>query len=88
LTQYKAGLTNQLTVLNADTNALAADESVANLKMNRRDQQIALAQALGGGYTEDPGASAEANATTGAHPNAGSQPNASAARPNPVVAAR
>ena len=36
------------TVLNADTNALAADESVANLKMNRRDQQIALAQALGG----------------------------------------
>jgi NodT family efflux transporter outer membrane factor (OMF) lipoprotein len=88
LTQYKAGLTNQLTVLNADTNALSADESVANLKMNRRDQQIALAQALGGGYTEDPGASAEANATTGAHPNAASQPNASAARPNPVVAAR
>ncbi|SIO52675.1 efflux transporter outer membrane subunit [Paraburkholderia phenazinium] len=88
LTQYKAGLTNQLTVLNADTNALAADESVANLKMNRRDQQIALAQALGGGYTEDTGASAEAKAGTGERSNTSSQPDASAARPNPVVAAR
>ena len=88
LTQYKAGLTNQLTVLNADTNALAADESVANLKMNRRDQQIALAQALGGGYTEDSGTGAEANAGTGARTNASSQPNPSAARPNPIVAVR
>ena len=88
LTQYKAGLTNQLTVLNADTNALAADESVANLKMNRRDQQIALAQALGGGYTEGTGASAEAKAGTGERSNTSSQPDASAARPNPVVAAR
>jgi NodT family efflux transporter outer membrane factor (OMF) lipoprotein len=52
LTQYKAGLTNQLTVLNADTNALSADQAVANLLMNRRDQQIALAAALGGGYTD------------------------------------
>jgi NodT family efflux transporter outer membrane factor (OMF) lipoprotein len=52
LTQYKAGLTNQLTVLNADLTALSADQAVANLRMNRRDQQIALAQALGGGYTD------------------------------------
>ncbi|HVE06683.1 MAG TPA: efflux transporter outer membrane subunit [Paraburkholderia sp.] len=52
LTQYKAGLTNQLTVLNADMNALAADQAVANLRMDRRDQQIALAAALGGGYTD------------------------------------
>lgn len=52
ITQYKAGLTNQLTVLSADVNALAADQAVANLKMNRRDQQIALAVALGGGYTD------------------------------------
>ncbi|WP_246641971.1 efflux transporter outer membrane subunit [Paraburkholderia edwinii] len=52
LTQYKAGLTNQLTVLNADVTALSADQAVANLRMNRRDQQIALAQALGGGYTD------------------------------------
>jgi NodT family efflux transporter outer membrane factor (OMF) lipoprotein len=50
--QYKAGLTNQLTVLNADMNALSADQTVANLRMNRRDQQIALASALGGGYTD------------------------------------
>jgi NodT family efflux transporter outer membrane factor (OMF) lipoprotein len=52
ITQYKAGLTNQLTVLNADMNALNADQAVANLKMNRRDQQIALASALGGGYVD------------------------------------
>jgi NodT family efflux transporter outer membrane factor (OMF) lipoprotein len=50
--QYKAGLTNELTVLNADTNALAADQAVVDLKMNRRDQQIVLAQALGGGYVD------------------------------------
>jgi outer membrane protein TolC len=50
ITQYNGGLTNQLTVLNADTNALHADQAVANLLMNRRDQQIALASALGGGY--------------------------------------
>ncbi len=52
LTQYKAGLTNQLTVLNADVNALSADQAIVDLKMNRRDQQIALAAALGGGYTD------------------------------------
>ncbi|MFM0200134.1 efflux transporter outer membrane subunit [Paraburkholderia fungorum] len=52
ITQYKGGLTNQLTVLNADMNALQADQAVANLLMNRRDQQIALASALGGGYID------------------------------------
>ncbi|WP_180722878.1 efflux transporter outer membrane subunit [Paraburkholderia largidicola] len=52
LVQYKAGLTNQLTVLNADVNALAADQSVANLRMDRRDQQIVLASALGGGFVD------------------------------------
>ncbi len=52
LVQYKAGLTNQLTVLNADVNALSADQAVANLRMNRRDQQIALASALGGGFAD------------------------------------
>jgi NodT family efflux transporter outer membrane factor (OMF) lipoprotein len=52
LVQYKAGLTNQLTVLNADVNALSADQAVANLRMSRRDQQIALAAALGGGFVD------------------------------------
>lgn len=52
ITQYKAGLTNQLTVLNADLASLDADQAVANLEMNRRDQQIALASALGGGYAD------------------------------------
>ncbi|QCP50671.1 efflux transporter outer membrane subunit [Trinickia violacea] len=74
ITQYKGGLTNQLTVLNADMNALQADQSVANLLMNRRDQQIALASALGGGYVDT---SSDATHTA-----------ASAATSNPVVAAR
>lgn len=52
LTQYKAGLTNQLTVLNADMNALAADQAIVDLKLNRRDQQIELGAALGGGYVD------------------------------------
>jgi NodT family efflux transporter outer membrane factor (OMF) lipoprotein len=52
IVQYKGGLTNQLTVLNADGNALSADQAVVDLKMNRRDQQIALAAALGGGYID------------------------------------
>jgi len=50
--QYQAGLTNQLTVLIADTRALNAEQAVANLKMNRRDQQIELATSLGGGYID------------------------------------
>jgi len=79
LTQYKAGLANQLTVLNADTTALAADQQVANLKMNRRDQQIALAAALGGGYTDN-----ASNSTS----ETASAASASAAQTNPVVAAR
>ncbi|MGF6776710.1 efflux transporter outer membrane subunit [Paraburkholderia sp. GAS334] len=77
ITQYKAGLTNQLTVLNADMNALSADQTVANLKMSRRDQQIALAVALGGGYTDTSDAgSGKSNST------------ASVAQANPVVAAQ
>jgi NodT family efflux transporter outer membrane factor (OMF) lipoprotein len=78
LTQYKAGLTNQLTVLNADTNALAADQQVANLRMNRRDQQIALAAALGGGYVDNADAGARGNAAAPAASVAGTQPVVSA----------
>jgi NodT family efflux transporter outer membrane factor (OMF) lipoprotein len=48
--RYKSGLTQQLTVLNADDNRLAADQAVANLQMDRRNQQIALIKALGGGF--------------------------------------
>jgi outer membrane protein TolC len=51
--RYAAGLTNQLTVLNVDVTALQAEQTVVNLRMNRRDQQIALAEALGGGYSEE-----------------------------------
>ena len=85
LTQYKAGLTNQLTVLNADTTALAADQQVANLKMNRRDQQIALAAALGGGYTDNAGSSAHGSVAASATPASSAT---SAVQTNPVVATR
>ena len=82
ITQYKGGLTNQLTVLNADVNALQADQAVANLLMDRRDQQIALASALGGGYV-DTSPDATHDATHDATRSADS-----AAPSNPVVAAR
>lgn len=59
LAQYKAGLTTQLTVLNAQTNALASAQAVANLRMARRDRQIALAAALGGGYADTPDGAAQ-----------------------------
>ena len=48
--RYKAGLSPQLQVLNADDNRLAAEQTVTNLKMSRRDQQIGLIKALGGGF--------------------------------------
>ena len=48
--RYKAGLSPQLQVLNADENRLATDQTVTNLQMKRRDQQIGLIKALGGGF--------------------------------------
>ena len=48
--RYKAGLSAQLQVLNADQNRLAAEQTVTNLKMSRRSTQIALIKALGGGF--------------------------------------
>ncbi|CAG4910129.1 efflux transporter outer membrane subunit [Paraburkholderia gardini] len=48
--RYRAGLSPQLQVLTADQNRLAAEQTVTNLKMKRRDMQIALVKALGGGF--------------------------------------
>lgn len=59
LAQYRAGLTTQLTVLNAQTTALASSQTVTTLQMQRRDRQIALAAALGGGYSADARQSAD-----------------------------
>ncbi|HBO81793.1 MAG TPA: MarR family transcriptional regulator, partial [Cupriavidus sp.] len=47
MAQYRAGLTTQLTVLNAQTTALASSQTVTTLRMQRRDRQIALDAALG-----------------------------------------
>ncbi|MEW9584657.1 efflux transporter outer membrane subunit [Paraburkholderia sp. DGU8] len=48
--RYKAGLSPQLQVLTADQNRLAAEQTVTGLKMRRRDLQIGLVKALGGGF--------------------------------------
>ncbi|HKT91026.1 MAG TPA: TolC family protein, partial [Paraburkholderia sp.] len=48
--RYKAGLSEQLQVLTADQNRLAAEQTVSNLKSQRRDQQMALIKSLGGGF--------------------------------------
>ncbi|GGC90173.1 efflux transporter outer membrane subunit [Undibacterium terreum] len=50
--QFKAGLGTQLTVVQSKISALTSEENVTNLRMNRRDQQIALAAALGGGFVD------------------------------------
>ncbi|CAD6550515.1 Outer membrane protein OprM [Paraburkholderia hiiakae] len=48
--RYRSGLNEQLQVLNADDNRLSAEQVVANLKMDRRNMQVALIKALGGGF--------------------------------------
>ena len=69
--RYKAGLSPQLTVLTADNNRLSAEQTVTNLKMRRRDLQLALIRALGGGF--------DANAAGIAVPAAASVPAATGA---------
>lgn len=48
--RYKAGLSPQLQVLNADENRLANEQAVTNLRLKRTDLQIALIKSLGGGF--------------------------------------
>ncbi|MFM0158388.1 MULTISPECIES: efflux transporter outer membrane subunit [Paraburkholderia] len=48
--RYKAGLSEQLQVLTADQSRLVAEQAVMNLKMTRRDMQVGLIKALGGGF--------------------------------------
>ncbi|WP_250513344.1 efflux transporter outer membrane subunit [Caballeronia sp. INDeC2] len=48
--RYKAGLSPQLQVLNADENRLANEQTVTNLRLKRTDLQIALIKSLGGGF--------------------------------------
>ena len=49
--RYKGGLSTQLQVLDADRSLLAQREAVVSLEAQRRDQQIALIKAMGGGFT-------------------------------------
>ncbi|WP_118184395.1 efflux transporter outer membrane subunit [Paraburkholderia phosphatilytica] len=48
--RYRSGLNEQLQVLNADDNRLAAESAVVDLEMDRRRTQIGLIKALGGGF--------------------------------------
>jgi NodT family efflux transporter outer membrane factor (OMF) lipoprotein len=48
--RYGAGLAPQLQVLSADTARLEAERSVTSLQINRRDLEIRLMTALGGGF--------------------------------------
>lgn len=51
LQRYRAGLGSYLTVLSAETNVLSQRRNAADLKARALDAQVALARALGGGYT-------------------------------------
>jgi hypothetical protein len=72
--RYKAGLSEQLQVLTADQNRLAAEQTVTNLKMRRRDMQIGLIKALGGGFdATQTGLVVPADAPDGASPSPAAQ---------------
>ncbi|MEK6348343.1 MAG: efflux transporter outer membrane subunit [Burkholderia sp.] len=73
--RYKAGLSPQLQVLSADINRLSAEQSVTNLVMRRRDMQIGLIKALGGGFdaTQTPLAAQPAAAPAAASAPVGQQ---------------
>jgi len=65
--RYKAGLGTYLTVLTAETNVIAQRRATADLKARALDTQVALARALGGGYTARPPTSvavSQSNAVT------------------------
>jgi NodT family efflux transporter outer membrane factor (OMF) lipoprotein len=67
--RYKAGLSPQLQVLTADNNRLAAEQTVTNLTMKRRDLQLALIRALGGGFdAQAAGVAVPASETAAAQP--------------------
>jgi len=48
--RYRIGLSSQLTVLSAETTLLAQQQVLINLEASRRNQQIGLFKALGGGF--------------------------------------
>lgn len=48
--RYRIGLVSQLTLLSAETGVLAQRQAMVNLEAARRDQQVALYKALGGGF--------------------------------------
>jgi len=48
--RYKAGLTPQVTVLTAESSLLLQEQTRVNIEGARRDQQIGLIKALGGGF--------------------------------------
>jgi NodT family efflux transporter outer membrane factor (OMF) lipoprotein len=54
--RYKAGLSNYLNVLAAETNVLAQRRLAVDLSARALDTQVALIRALGGGYAPEPAA--------------------------------
>jgi len=48
--RYRLGLVSQLTLLSAQTGVLAQRQAMVALQAQRRDQQVALYKALGGGF--------------------------------------
>jgi len=50
LLRYRAGLSPEASVLDADLNWLALQQAVLDLRMSRRYQQMGLYKALGGGF--------------------------------------
>ncbi|MGN4225602.1 TolC family protein, partial [Burkholderia gladioli] len=79
--RYKAGLAPQLQVLSADINRLGAEQTVTNLVMRRRDLQIGLISALGGGFDASGTPLAAPDAKPKAAPATADVPGEAAAAP-------
>ncbi|MBI0327298.1 efflux transporter outer membrane subunit [Burkholderia plantarii] len=65
--RYQAGLSPQLQVLSADILRLDSEQAVTNLVMRRRDLQIGLIKALGGGFDAAGSPLAAPDAPAGSH---------------------
>jgi outer membrane protein TolC len=50
--QYQAGLVDYLSVVQAQTSALSAEQNVLSLQSQRLTAAVQLVAALGGGYVE------------------------------------
>jgi outer membrane protein, multidrug efflux system len=88
--QYREGITDILSVLQAQQTLFAAENQLIVVKLSRAQADAGLYEALGGGWTEDPNEATQTTTTAGqpltAQPSAPSQPPATVPLSPPLPA--